>query len=183
MTFIKFNDKAFPNKKFAGVGSRKTPRSVRRVMTRISNRFEELGWIGRSGGADGADEAFRIGYKDENKFEEYLPCDTNALALKTVAKYHPCGNKLRGSDTYRKHARNAQIILGEVLNDPVSVVVCWTPDGARNHQERTRGTGGTGQAISIAADNGILVINLARSEHMNAMLRWLQKSKIKKEKS
>ncbi len=55
-------------------------------------------------------------------------------------------------------ARNCYQVLGEDLSTPVDFVVCWTPDGAES--ETSRKTGGTGQAIRIAADLGIRVYNL-----------------------
>lgn len=58
--------------------------------------------------------------------------------------------------------RNAYQILGKDLKSPVKFVLCYTADGCQSHEKRTRGTGGTGQAITIADFNDIPVINLKR---------------------
>lgn len=77
--------------------------------------------------------------------------------------------------------RNTQQVLGPYLNDPSMAIVCWTPDGAIDHEGRSRITGGTGQAISIASSEYIVtdvlknrfvkegsqqVLNLQRTEHL-----------------
>jgi cell division GTPase FtsZ len=50
------------------------------------------------------------------------------------------------------HARNAMIVLGKNLDDPVDFIICWTPGGT--------GSGGTGQALRIARAYGIPVYDL-----------------------
>ena len=49
-------------------------------------------------------------------------------------------------------ARNCYQVLGEHLNDPVKMVICWTPRGS--------GSGGTGQAIRLARAYKIPVFDL-----------------------
>jgi hypothetical protein len=46
-------------------------------------------------------------------------------------------------------------------------VVCWTPD-AGLHGADPR-AGGTGQALRVAAQRGIAVLNLARREHASRL--------------
>lgn len=58
--------------------------------------------------------------------------------------------------------RNAYQVLGKNLKSPVKFVLCYTDDGCQTDAERTRKTGGTGQAITIADFNNIPVINLQR---------------------
>ena len=57
-------------------------------------------------------------------------------------------------------------MLGDDLDQPVSFVVCWTPGGEV--------TGGTGQALRIAADPqyNIPVFNLAL-HRPEALWEWL----------
>ena len=59
------------------------------------------------------------------------------------------------------HARNCHQILGAGLDDPVRFVIAWTPDGCESEEQRYRATGGTGQAIALASQQGVPVVNLA----------------------
>jgi hypothetical protein len=70
------------------------------------------------------------------------------------------------------HGRNSHQVLGRDLRSPVGSVLCWTPDGADGSPEHpvTRDTGGTGQALRLAARLGIPVLNLQRPEHRARVL-------------
>ena len=131
------------------------------MMTAIARRLSSLDYVCRSGGADGADDAFEKGatYK-----QIFLPWDkfngrhVNGTSYiippyteEYVFKYHPKPSKL--SDAGKKlMSRNTYQILGLDLNTPVEFVLCWTKDGLAS--------GGTGQAIRIAKDRGIPIFNL-----------------------
>lgn len=80
-----------------------------------------------------------------------------------AAAHHPAWERL-GRGARSLHARNCHQILGRDLNDPAAFVVCWTPDGATTDPGPS--TGGTGQALRIAAAHGIPVFNLARDEDL-----------------
>jgi hypothetical protein len=73
-------------------------------------------------------------------------------AYEIAKKYHPGWWSLPAA-AKTLHARNAHIILGDGLDDPVKFVSCWTKSG--------RVTGGTGQAIRMAEALGIPVFNFA----------------------
>jgi hypothetical protein len=64
--------------------------------------------------------------------------------------------------------RNTYQVLGADLNMPADVVVCWTVDG--------KASGGTGQAMRIAKDYAIPIVNLY---HQNQLDEWLDKINIK----
>ena len=83
--------------------------------------------------------------------------------MQMAAAHHPAWERL-GRGARSLHARNCHQILGRDLDDPVSFVVCWTPDGATTHPGPS--TGGTGQALRIAAAHDIPVFNLARADHL-----------------
>lgn len=68
-------------------------------------------------------------------------------------------------------------ILGRDLSDPVDFVVCWTPDGCESEKERSRASGGTGQAIALASRLGIPVFNLARDAALQRIGAWIEKSR------
>ena len=61
-------------KYYTGVGNRNTPADILEDMEQIARVFARLGWVLRSGGANGADSAFELGCDIENGLKEiYLP--------------------------------------------------------------------------------------------------------------
>jgi len=155
-------------KSYAGIGSRVTPKNVCGLMTAIAGNLATAQYTLRSGGAKGADESFELGAG--SKKEIYIPWnnfrgrkhnnstifDATLLynyneAVDISKQYHPKWNNL--NDAGKKfHTRNVYQILGRELNDPVDMVVCWTQDG--------KVTGGTGQALRIAKNYNIEIVNL-----------------------
>jgi hypothetical protein len=170
---------------YAGIGSRETPEAALAYMFRIGREWGHKGWTLRSGGAKGADSAFeegaldmggpleifytdrvRIGYSGNSRedrhsklgqsnVEKYSPEDRRK-AMEIAQEYHPnwgaCSSFARAL-----HARNSFIILGDRLNDPVDLVVCWTKGGKLQ--------GGTAQGLRIAYDYQIPVVNLGEKEY------------------
>lgn len=174
---------------YAGIGSRETPSTVLIFMIRCATEWARKGWTLRSGGAKGADKAFetgaidgggplevfytdryRIGYSsnsDEDRFANKYQANVEAYDLEIwnqakemAAEYHPAWE--RCSPYARKlHTRNVFIMLGECLNEPVDLVVCWTEGGKLK--------GGTAQALRIAQEHKIAVANLgAKGYEFNA---------------
>lgn len=151
---------------YTGIGSRSTPVDVLTQMTRIASNLELSGFILRSGGADGADSAFEAGVKDPQHKKIFLPWrefngnksldyGVNHDALTMARHYHPAWHRCSPA-AQKFHARNCYQVLGRDLNTPSKFVMCWTP-GARI-------TGGTGQALRIAMDFNIPIINMAADE-------------------
>ncbi|BCU08411.1 hypothetical protein Atep_30880 (plasmid) [Allochromatium tepidum] len=168
---------------YAGIGSRNTPAEILRRMTRIAERLSVHGYTLRSGAAEGADCAFEAG---ADRCEIYLPwpgfngheSERHHLsdeAMRLAEQLHPGWAQL--SPAARKlMTRNGYQILGADLRSPVDFVVCWTPDGAQTEAERSRLTGGTGQAIALADRWGIPIFNLARPgalEQLGDLVRQL----------
>lgn len=157
-------------KTYTGIGSRETPSATQGTIYRIAEFLARNGLTLRSGGADGADQAFERGAV-LGPSEIYLPWkgfngnrsllfDIPAEAFTIAGKFHPGWNHLT-EPVRRLMARNAQQVLGMDLNSPSAFVLCWTPDGADGLLKKTTSkTGGTGQAIRIAAHYGVPVINL-----------------------
>lgn len=161
-------------KAYAGVGSRSTPRDTLLVMTRTASELARDGWTLRTGGADGADEAFRLGaigrelYLPWPGFGAHLGIPSDGPGVFTRAtpraneiaqRFHPSWRTLsRGARML--HARNVHQVLGADCQSPSALVLCWTPDGAET--TTTSKTGGTGQAIRIAVAHGVPVVNMAR---------------------
>lgn len=157
------------------------------LIMRLASLLEKFGWKLRSGGASGADSAFERGVWSAANKAIYLPgptfngrragrggChDATTLpgwlkAVATVNQYHPDPRRL--SNMGRKlMARNAMQVLGPNLDRPADFVICWTPGGLI--------TGGTGQALRIAKDHGIHVLNLGGGEGLNTLTEWLTKTR------
>ena len=156
--------------KYAGIGSRTTPDDQRCRMADIAAGLAKQGWTLRSGGAPGADTAFEWGCDQVQGTKEiYLAermmsrntclassvpysSEQQAAALDLASRLHPAWHKC--SDYARAlHARNGYQILGIDLNEPVEMVICWTPEG--------KVTGGTGQAMRLAQILKIPILNLA----------------------
>ncbi|MAH47688.1 hypothetical protein CMI37_17845 [Candidatus Pacearchaeota archaeon] len=169
-------------KPYAGIGSRKTPPAVIRQMTELADVLDQLGFTLRSGAAPGADAAFEAGVSSNRK-EIFLPWrgfqgSTSSFyppsreAYDLAMRHHPNWWAMRRGGRALQ-ARNSHQVLGQNLNSPVLFVVAWTPDGAE--EQTTRQTGGTGQAIRIAAARGIPVFNLARPDGLFRLKSLLQR--------
>lgn len=170
-------------KYYTGVGSRKTPKNILKIMKDIAYRLSKGGYILRSGGATGADTAFEIGCNKANGLKEiYLPWngfnkrwkdedsiivnvnrETYLNAIKLAEKIHPKWSILLGGSK-KLHTRNVFQVLGKDLKKKSKFVICWTPNA--------RITGGTATAINLALQNKIKVYNLANpNEHEELELR------------
>lgn len=156
--------------RYAGVGSRGTPPEVLALITSVARRLAERSYTLFSGGAPGADQAFERGAVDKTIFLPWpsfqsrppAPHDhdqPSAEAFRVAALLHRAWDRLSPA-AQKLMARNAHQVLGADLRSPVDFVVCWTPDGCESESTRTRGTGGTGQAIALASRFGIPVFNL-----------------------
>jgi hypothetical protein len=156
-------------------------------MRDTAQRLAEAGIILRSGAANGADTAFEQGcVSASGPSEIWLPwkgfnghADTGlypeAKHFEIASTLHPAWAALSHGPK-ALHARNVGQVLGADCATPVAFVLCWTPDGCEQEATRTRKTGGTGTAISLAARHGIPVINLlneSAQEQLEAMVNEL----------
>jgi ribA/ribD-fused uncharacterized protein len=166
-----------PARTYAGIGARETPPAEIARMEAIGALLQRQGWTLRSGGAAGADSAFERGADraaqeagQAARKEIYIPWNgfqgrsdrepgvvlASALpkareALEMAKRFHPAWERL--SDGARGlQSRNSHQLLGRALDDRSGVVICWTEGGAIK--------GGTGQALRIAHDLGVPVLNL-----------------------
>lgn len=152
-------------KRYAGIGSTKTPANVGKLMCSIAAFLESMGYGLNSGGANGADDFFERGASPEYR-KIYLPWDgfngryANGKdyivppdASQFTLKYHPKPSALSSKGKLFM-SRNAYQVLGDSLSAETKVdfVVCWTQNGGV--------MGGTGQAMRIAKDYGIPIFNL-----------------------
>lgn len=156
------------SRSYAGIGSRQTPPSVLLTMRAVATTLAERDWVLRSGHAQGADLAFERGADIGRGAKQiWLPGEATPDAMRLSAQHHPawerCGQFARDA-----HARNAHIVLGQSLDDPVRFVICWTPGASAS--------GGTGQAIRIAKSVGIPVFDLADPSIESRVDSWLEGS-------
>jgi hypothetical protein len=150
-------------KYYAGIGSRATPDNIQTDMTNIASILADNGYILRSGGALGADRAFENGAK--NQAEIFLPrADSPAWTLVFTQYFHPNPGALT-EKAWMLMNRNAMQILGRDGDTPVDFIICWTRDG--------KASGGTGQALRIAADFGITVYNMFNNDHVSELANKL----------
>lgn len=147
-----------------GVGSRSAPLDILQKITAMAKKFALSGWLLRSGGASGCDEAFERGFdrNDDNK-EIYLPWrnfNDNNSSLYNITKeafdlastIHPNWQYL-SAGAKKLHARNCYQCLGYDLKNKGNLLICWTKDGKE--------VGGTRTALILAKQNNIPIINLA----------------------
>lgn len=153
---------------YAGIGSRQTPPLVLTLMAKWAVYLAQSGYTLRSGGAFGADCAFENGCDIVQGVKQIFTANDARRYphwREHAAKFHPVWRDLTAG-MQLLHARNSAIVLGQSLAEPVDFVLCWTPDGTSK--------GGTGQALRIAADEGIPIFNFWNSIDANERLRaWL----------
>ena len=163
---------------YTGIGSRNTPSQICSMFMNMAKELVSLGYVLRSGGADGADKAFEIGCdKEFGEKEIYLPWKNfnnhqsslfvpSLIATKIAEQYHPnwphCSNGAR-----LLHGRNTHQVLGRDCNTPSQFVLCWT------HPKK----GGTTQAIRVAMRYDIPVANLYVMKNF-VLDRWLEQFNI-----
>jgi len=182
-----------------GIGSRETPDDILALMTRIGRALEARKARLRSGGAGGADIAFEAGWTDATLCEVFHPWpgfkpkiggsdvdveqmlgrkrpnrgpgapiiiegDVLARAMDIASATHPAWDRC-GEGARKLHARNGPQVLGSNLDRLTDMVICWTVDGGP--------TGGTGQAIRLAMQHGVQIVNLQRADHREAIISAL----------
>lgn len=172
-----------PRGKYAGIGSRATPADVLELMKSIAVKLANENWALRTGGAKGADRAFLDGaisvrgctevylpwpgYEGHREFRLGRPSDR---AYCIAAVHHPAWFSCSAA-AQALHARNSHQILGDLLEDPVNFIICYTPDGTLTGDSRR--AGGTGQALRVACTAGVPVFNLQRPDHRGRIESWL----------
>jgi hypothetical protein len=172
---------------YAGVGSRGTPVEVLALMEALAERLAGERWLLRTGLSPGADEAFYRGaLLGGGEVELYLPwagfqagarlagegsrvrelAQPSAGACELARLFHAGWQQLDRPQR-RLLARDAHEVLGADLDTPAQLLVCWTADGSLDGEGLY--DDGTGQALRIAREHGVPVLNLARPAHVEAL--------------
>lgn len=150
----------------------------------------DLGLTLRSGAAPGADTAFEEGCdRASGPKEIYLPWknfqkhsstlhdvteESFGVAARIYDATFPKTFRYLKRPTKLFMARDCQQVTGTTLDTPSKFVLCWTPDACCKQADRTRKTGGTGQAIAYASSLGIPVFNLQSEEQETEFLQYLK---------
>lgn len=153
---------------YAGIGSRETPAEILLLMRSIAHQLATRGYILRSGGAIGADQAFEDGCDDAGgKKEIFKPCSgaphraASAIAQSIHPNWEACSPYARAC-----HTRNVYQVLGADLRSPSRFVICWTPNG--------ESVGGTRTAIELAIQHQIRICNLALASDRSSICQKMK---------
>lgn len=79
-------------------------------------------------------------------------CGVGSRETDLAASTHPAWDRCK-QGAKKMHTRNTCQVLGEHLDKPATILVCWTVDGKLK--------GGTATAMRIAMNYGIPIYNLA----------------------
>lgn len=177
---------------FTCVGSRSTPEDIIEIMKHTGRAIAKKGWVVRTGDAEGADKAFRLGTNIEGGFlEVYTPQEsshisyhtwkydqTEEVSMKLWNEFANRSDRPRW-DNMKKYTRNLMTrnvcqVMGYNLETASNCLICWTPDGVTEGKNTTGETGGTGHAIRVASHFGVPVRNLANQGHKDKITRWAE---------
>lgn len=163
-----------PIRRYAGIGSRLTPPDIKRLMTLAATKLEASGWILHSGGAKGADQAFEEGVHDPRHKLIITPSQVTPEAIALSIPLHPAP-ELLNDFAIRAHGRNAMVVLGPSLHEPVDMILMWAPySGPPPHV-----AGGTGQAVRVALAHGVpraRIFNLYDVTTRRRIAKWVEAS-------
>lgn len=172
--------------RFAGIGPRDTPQDVLERMAHMGHMFAEAGWIGVSGYADGADQAWLSKVPFEQQ-EVWLPWNSYNGAteykdphgrfhrvrighdIHAVAKNCYAGdwNGL-SNGAHLLFARNVAIIARDTLDTPVDLVVYW-----QSEQGERKPYGGTNHAVRVAKAIDVPCFNIRLMQEVQAMSEFV----------
>lgn len=149
-------------------GTIKTHSEAQRRAMELGMILAARGGTLRSGAAVGSDQAFEFGadfmlgkkeiYLPKEGFQKRYSSEPGVIAgnltekhMEIAARFHPSWDKLK---PWHKPlmARNASQCLGEHLERPSDIIVCYTPNGKEK--------GGTGQSMRMGAGLDIPVLNI-----------------------
>lgn len=171
---------------WTGIGSRDTPVEFMQLMMDLATKLCMLGFILRSGGAQGADSFFYEGvkYEDDSYADIFIPWnnfngmkmgdrhirlpthslqDAELIASKIHPNWKACSRGARSM-----HTRNVFQVLGEHLDHKSELLVCWAPV-----DKQGRVQGGTATAYNLAMQLGVPCFNLSNQIDFNAVYDWV----------
>ena len=177
---------------YTGIGSRKIDRHVIAYLQGVGAAMAARGYSCRTGDAIGSDNAFWTGAvsaggtvhayaglakasrPDARPFKS-LPIRIQELANEIAKRFHPRWDQLTDRDKAWM-ARNVVQVLGEDLESPSRVVLCYAKGSRFLDGKLCDVAGGTGQAVRVAYAQGIPVFNLAIGSHRDHVAKRISLS-------
>lgn len=186
------------------IGSRETPPDIMQLMVKFADKACSFGYVGRSGGAGGADTCLEDGVKvfqskvnlaptSGSEFMEiYLPWrdfngrDSLSSGYYTLPWLHnKCEAEGIASEVHpawdkcsqgvkKLHTRNIYQLLGQDLKTASRFVLCWAKPKDKD-RKTDHVQGGTGTAVKLGIDNGVEIINLYWDEQRKRIEEWVNK--------
>lgn len=169
---------------YTGVGSRETPKEICELITKVAAKLANLGWIVRTGGAQGADEAFLAGCG--GRTENFVPwygfgsyggkipnLDRNWDYLQNIDDINPLIYKRTTRELskykgfWKLQARNVSQVLGLDLDNPSKFCILYAPTTP------TGVTGGTNTAYQVAIQSGVSCFNLFDREVVKRLEKFV----------
>lgn len=187
--------------KYCGVGSRKTPINVLDVMFNLGRALCDVGYLGMSGEADGADFTFHEGARSSPRYPEvgfaaYIPWQGMRVhhssgrvfedwskGIYDASQFHnhpeamELAKQARGSfeglgrGGIGLHSRNSYQVLSPSLCNPAARLICW----AKPVGKGMRVEGGTNTAVQIAHRFNVPVVNLYYEEKLEQVLTFIKR--------
>lgn len=186
------------------IGSRNTPSDIMTLMESFAEKACHFGYIGRSGGANGADTCLEVGVerflvsKDYhnnlkgNYQEIYLPWKdfngrhsnvsgyytlpfmTNKGIAEGIASEVHPAWERCKQGVKKLHTRNVYQLLGQDLKTPSRFIICWAEPKYLDRRSEEV-KGGTGTAVKLGVDNGVEIINLYWEDQRKRVKDWVNK--------
>lgn len=163
------------NRYYTGIGSRIANDDIVDKVDNIVKILVNKDFILRSGGASGMDTIFEESQdKFNGKKEIYIPWkkfngnlstlyNISDDSLKMAEKFHPYWEKC-SFGAKKLHARNCYQVLGENLDLPSTLVICWKDPNR---------IGGTDQALRIAKFYNIPTFNIFINNEYESCLKFI----------
>lgn len=159
------------------IGHRESPSEILETIGKIAEFFAKKGWVLRTGGAEGVDNAALAGFRNiaNSKVELYLPWqgynDHRGILWtqenwNEAAKHHPKWDELKGV-VKQIHARNVSIIIGLDNETPSDLVVAYTKNGEE--------IGGTAMGIRVSKDRKIKMFNIGEPKGLDKLRKFCKK--------
>lgn len=167
-------------KPYTVTANKEIPDNVLENIKKIIKELEIKGYILRTGGMDGPEDAFE---KSTSKKEIYLPWRGFAEKESKFTYAHPAAKILAaryqsGFDGLKNFVqafliKNVRIVLGTETKSPSLFMIVWTEDGAESLSEKSVRTGNSGHAIAIASDLGIPIFNFGKPDAEQRLRKYL----------
>lgn len=191
---------------WTGVGSRETPPEIQQVMVDLGYTLADMGWVLRSGHAEGADSAFERGVQQwfmdnveihniddvEPPMEIYLPYN-GFCGAKAEGIHYILPNEFNNYDVAKRiasrihpawnncsdFAKNAHSRnVYQVLGMELKEPSKMLVCWAKPSNKFGNVQGGTGTAVALANECDIPVYNLYNEFTLNKILKFLEKHNV-----